>query len=235
MQDILLFLLHKMSVYLPVILRLVLACILGGAIGYEREHIHRPAGFRTHILVCVGAALIMITSEYIFKKYGGATTLDPARLGAQVISGIGFLGAGTIIVQGVNVRGLTTAASLWTVSCVGIAIGIGFYSGAIFATVLVYITLVSLKNIEKNMQSKRNFCKVIVTASKAMGQINVIRKLFDKNNIIVDYIDLKNEINGEITIEYNLEVSANQNIDNVLKEIVMMDNIINVSQKWNGS
>ena len=114
---------------LEILVRLLLAVLLGGFIGYEREHTNRPAGFRTHILVCAGAALVMATSEYLVRRYS-ISAVDPARLGAQVISGIGFLGAGTIIRDGVNVRGLTTAASLWAVSCVGIAVGCGFYLGA---------------------------------------------------------------------------------------------------------
>ena len=121
---------------LEILVRLLLAVLLGGFIGYEREHTNRPAGFRTHILVCAGAALVMATSEYLVRRYS-ISAVDPARLGAQVISGIGFLGAGTIIRDGVNVRGLTTAASLWAVSCVGIAVGCGFYLGAVIATVFI--------------------------------------------------------------------------------------------------
>lgn len=94
----------------------------------------------------------MCTSQYIFTIYQGLTTLDPARLGAQVISGIGFLGAGTIMRNGMNIRGLTTAASLWAVSCVGLAVGIGFYSGAIITTILIYITLIVLKQIESHVK-----------------------------------------------------------------------------------
>lgn len=126
---------------------LSLAGFLGGIIGFEREHSHRPAGFRTHILVAVGSALVMLTSVYIFDAYKGQTNLDPARLGAQVISGIGFLGAGTILREGFSVKGLTTAASLWAVSCVGIAAGIGYYEGAIVATIFIVITLNVLKRI----------------------------------------------------------------------------------------
>ena len=140
--------------YMVVVVRLILACFLGGLIGYERESTNRPAGFRTHILVCVGAALIMIAAENISQKYAGVTNIDPTRLGAQVISGIGFLGAGTIIREGVNVRGLTTAASLWTVSCVGIAAGAGFYSGAVIATAIIYITLMLLKGQKNVLQRK---------------------------------------------------------------------------------
>ena len=126
-------------------LKLLLASLLSGFIGFEREHSHRPAGFRTHILVAVGSALVMMTSVYIFDSYQGLSNMDPARLGAQVISGIGFLGAGTILREGFSVKGLTTAASLWAVSCIGLAVGIGFYEGAIVATFVIYITLNVLK------------------------------------------------------------------------------------------
>ncbi len=133
-------------------IRLILACILGGIIGYERESNNQPAGFRTYILVCVGSALVMCTSQWMFNIYHGLTTVDPARLGAQVISGIGFLGAGTIMRNGMNIRGLTTAASLWAVSCVGLAVGIGFYEGAVVTTILIYITLIILKKMERHVK-----------------------------------------------------------------------------------
>ena len=120
------------------ILRLVLAMIFGGLIGLEREIGNRPAGFRTHTLVCMGSVLVMMTSEFMLDIYS-SVSIDPARLGAQVISGIGFLGAGTILKDGSRVRGLTTAASLWVVACIGLAIGVGFYWGALIATLLSYI------------------------------------------------------------------------------------------------
>jgi putative Mg2+ transporter-C (MgtC) family protein len=161
---------HSIQFYLVLALRLLLAGILGGVIGYERESIDRPAGFRTHILVCVGAALVMVTSEYIFHKYKGTVNIDPARLGAQVISGIGFLGAGTIIREGFNVKGLTTAASLWAVSCVGIAAGIGFYEGAVAATILIYLTLLVLKKLEDHFSKKHNFSVIYVKSDNVPGR-----------------------------------------------------------------
>ncbi|MBE6024796.1 MAG: MgtC/SapB family protein [Cellulosilyticum sp.] len=127
------------------IVKLTLAIILGGIIGWEREHTNRPAGLRTHEVVCIGATLCMMVSEFVSFKYG--TMIDPTRMGAQVISGIGFLGAGTIIKEGFSVKGLTTAASLWCVSCIGLAIGAGFYSGAIIATLFIYITLLIMKKV----------------------------------------------------------------------------------------
>lgn len=123
--------------------KLGFAALLSGIIGFEREHSHRPAGFRTHILVSVGSALVMLTSIYIFESKGMVG--DVTRMSAQVISGIGFLGAGTILREGFSVKGLTTAASLWAVSCIGIAVGAGFYAGAFVATFVIYLTLNSLK------------------------------------------------------------------------------------------
>ena len=132
---------------LSVMIRMLCAMLCGGIIGVEREYKRRPAGFRTHILVCVGAALVMLTNEYICYLYGAG---DPARLGAQVITGVGFLGAGTIMVTGRNkVKGLTTAAGLWASACLGLAIGIGFYEGALVAAILIFISLALLPKVEE--------------------------------------------------------------------------------------
>ena len=127
--------------------KLGLSVLLSGIIGFEREHSHRPAGFRTHILVAVGSTLIMLTSVYVANTYEGEANVDITRMAAQVVSGIGFLGAGTILREGFSVKGLTTAASLWAVSCIGIAVGAGFVTGAIVATFVIYMTLNSLKKV----------------------------------------------------------------------------------------
>ncbi|MCI8646880.1 MAG: MgtC/SapB family protein [Firmicutes bacterium] len=127
-------------------LRLILAVIFGGIIGLERGANRHPAGFRTHILVCVGAALAMLTNDYICQIYGSG---DPARLGAQVITGVGFLGVGTILVTGRHkIKGLTTAAGLWASACLGLALGIGFYSGAVIAAALIFTSLALLPKVE---------------------------------------------------------------------------------------
>lgn len=126
---------------LTIFVRVILALVIGGVLGLERESKKQPAGFRTYMLVCLGAALVMMTNQYIAEYFG---TGDPSRLGAQVISGIGFLGAGTIIVtRRSQVRGLTTAAGLWSAACIGLAIGIGFYEGAVIVggAILLIMTL----------------------------------------------------------------------------------------------
>ncbi len=139
---------NQMNV-LVISLRLCTAVFLGGLIGIERENKRRAAGLRTHILVSLGSALVMVVSECMFNEYRGLANIDPGRLGAQVISGIGFLGAGTIIKQGFSVKGLTTAASLWTTACIGIAAGMGYYSAAGIAAAIVYATLFLLRKFEK--------------------------------------------------------------------------------------
>jgi putative Mg2+ transporter-C (MgtC) family protein len=131
-----------------IIIRLVVSSILGGLVGFEREmHNRKIAGFRTHILVCVGAALIMLTSIYISEIYCNKMPADPARIAAGVITGIGFLGAGTIIRSGATVTGLTTAASLWTVSGIGLAVGCGFYMAGCITTIIVLATLYILRRL----------------------------------------------------------------------------------------
>lgn len=130
-----------------VTLRLVMAAVFGGVIGLERETTRHPAGLRTHMLICIGSALVMITGQFAFQTI--SPTADPTRIGAQVISGIGFLGVGTILVVGrQHVRGLTTAAGLWASACMGLAIGIGFYLGAVVAGVLIFVILTLLHRFD---------------------------------------------------------------------------------------
>ena len=123
---------------LYLIVRLFLAMFLGGIIGLERGRLNRPAGIRTHMIVCMASALIMMLGIYMQTV---DPNLDVTRLGAQVVSGVGFLGAGAILKDGFSVRGLTTAATLWVVACVGLAVGGGFYIAAILTTFLVYVSL----------------------------------------------------------------------------------------------
>lgn len=143
-----------------VTVRLVLSLLCGGILGVERGRKKRPAGFRTYMLVCMGAALVMITNQYITEVYGGT---DPARMGAQVVSGIGFLGAGTIIVTGRNrVKGLTTAAGLWAAACVGLSLGIGFYTGAVVGCVLIFVVMALLQGLDDWVMSSTKVINLYV-------------------------------------------------------------------------
>lgn len=134
---------------LSIFAKLAIAMLCGGILGMERGKKNRPAGFRTYMLVCVGATLVMLTNQYLCELYG---TGDPARLGAQVISGIGFLGAGTIIVTGRNrVKGLTTAAGLWADACLGLAIGVGFYSAALIGCSMIFLVMSVLHRMDNRL------------------------------------------------------------------------------------
>lgn len=137
-----------------IVLRLVLSVFLSGLIGLERQIHRRSAGLRTHILVSLGSCLIMLTSLFVFDIYSGKVPLDPARIASGVITGIGFLGAGTIIREKENVKGLTTAASLWLVAAIGLAVGIGFYTASIAATILALVVLFFLRYAEGMMLGK---------------------------------------------------------------------------------
>ncbi len=139
---------------LEIFIRLLLALVLSGFIGLERQIHRRTAGLRTHILVGLGSCLIMLTSLYIFAIYKNEVPLDPARIAAGVITGIGFLGAGAIIRDREGIKGLTTAASLWVVAGIGLATGCGFYKAALFTTALALITLFFLRYVERIMFGK---------------------------------------------------------------------------------
>jgi len=141
----------KMPTDFEMVIRLLLTLVLSGLIGLERQVHRRDAGLRTHILVALGSCLIMLTSLYVFAIYKDQVTLDPARIAAGVVTGIGFLGAGTIIREPDGVRGLTTAASLWVVAGIGLAVGVGFNKIAIYATVLVLIVLHFLRYVEGSL------------------------------------------------------------------------------------
>jgi putative Mg2+ transporter-C (MgtC) family protein len=139
-----------------IIVRLVLSVILGGLIGLERQLHRRNAGLRTHILVTLGSCLIMLTSLYVFDIYKNEADLDPSRIAAGVITGIGFLGAGTIIRDRDGIKGLTTAASLWVVSGIGLAVGCGFYKAGVYTALLALVALILLRKIEATMLGKED-------------------------------------------------------------------------------
>ena len=151
------------------VVRIVLAMILGGCIGLERELKNRPAGLRTYMLVCVGSCLIMLTNQYSYQLFQVG---DPVRMGAQVVSGIGFLGAGTIIVtRRSQIKGLTTAAGLWAAAAIGLAIGIGFYEAAIAGSAVIAIILTILHRLDTVMHRNAKYVEIYVELS---GKITLV-------------------------------------------------------------
>ena len=178
--------------YLAVILRIVVSVIIGGLIGLERGLKNRPAGLRTYMVVCLGACLVMLTNQYVCQIYG---TGDPVRMGAQVVSGIGFLGAGTIMVTRRNqIKGLTTAAGLWTAAGVGLAIGVGFYEAAITGGIAVFVVMTLLQKMDNRMHRKTKVLEVYVELGKDLSLGDFLREVRSKDIEIrdtqrEDYVD----------------------------------------------
>ena len=178
---------------LSIIFRLLLAMLFGGIIGIERGSKRRAAGFRTYMLVCIGSTLVMITNQYIHMLY---PYTDPSRMGAQVISGIGFLGAGTIIMTSHQVKGLTTAAGLWASACFGLAIGAGFFEGAVIASALIFLVLTALHRLETVVASSTRNMDIYVELTPD-GRIGSIIEFAEKNAIRVYHVEFAQSKFGE--------------------------------------
>lgn len=181
------------SYELVIFLKIILATLAGGIIGFEREKHGRPAGLRTHLLVCAGSCLMMIVSEASFLKYGdlpgtGVLRLDPSRAAAQIITGIGFLGAGVIIKEGFIVRGLTTAACLWMVAGIGMAFGMGMITTGIIGTFVALFSLIALKKLEPRMKKDR-YLHLNVTAVAEPDIYPQLENIFTTNELRLSNIE----------------------------------------------
>lgn len=208
-----------------IIMRLLIALIVGGLTGLERERSHQFAGFRTHILVSVGSCITSITSLSLFFQYSSYSNIDPARLSAQVLSGVGFLGAGAILKTSNGIRGLTTAAGIWATACIGIAIGYGYYVLGISAWLFVMVTLYILKNIDKMIFKKKQTVFNIKTDNIEI--ISSIYEMFQKSQISVKNIEINSDTKN---IKVNLLTVHDRRIvlDEVIKELSKLKNIISI-------
>ena len=214
------------SDFAQTIFRVFLATCFGALIGLEREHAHRPAGLRTHILVCVGACLVMLTSEHVYHYYHQfSPNMDVTRLGAQVISGIGFLGAGTIIRNGSSIKGLTTAASIWVVGCIGLATGIGYYEGAVIATLAIFLILSYIKTIAKFYDNKKMILKIKTTNVK---HANEIEKILFSNAMNVNNLTLNSD--KDVTeMLFHVSMSDSVNITSAVSQIYELGDIKSIA------
>ena len=174
--------------YLAVVLRIFAAVIIGGLLGLERGLKNRAAGLRTYMLVCVGACIIMLTNQYIYQSFGSG---DPVRMGAQVVSGIGFLGAGTIIVtRRSQIKGLTTAAGLWSSAGVGLALGIGFYEAAIVGAVAIFVIMTLLQRMDDKMHRKNRVLEIYLELSSEISLGDFLRQVRQQE---IDISDIQRE------------------------------------------
>jgi putative Mg2+ transporter-C (MgtC) family protein len=216
---------------LSIIVRLSMAAICGGLIGYDRGRKRRPAGFRTHILVCIGSTLVMITNQYIIDIMHYSA--DPTRLGAQVISGIGFLGAGTILITGKQqVKGLTTAAGLWASACMGLAIGIGFYEGALIGCIFILGSITLLHRFDAYVMSKTKLVELYVELVSVKG----ISKFFDfvrNNNMEITNVEIMKSRAADDMVGLFVSIKQKERHDHMkvltllgtLEEVVIIEEI----------
>jgi putative Mg2+ transporter-C (MgtC) family protein len=207
---------------LEIIIRVLVAAVLGAAVGFERERDSQPAGLRTHIILVIGAALAMCLSINLAVKYGG----DPARLAAQVISGIGFLGAGAILRIGFNVKGLTTATTLWSMAIVGLTVGYGYYLIGIVITVIMLITLSLLNTIEKRWVRTNIIRSISIVAEDHEGLVKTVRKTSTKLAEQIDSFSVqKNVKNKRIRIQIVARVNKGEKMEDLTQAISSIEGI----------
>ena len=211
---------------ISVAVRMLLAMLLGGCIGLEREKSKRPAGFRTHILVCVGSCMTALIGLYVVYEMGASS--DPVRIAAQVISGIGFLGVGTILVkEHDHITGLTTAAGLWTTAAIGIACGYGFYLGALLGTLVVAITSAILFKVEGRgrKRNRKMTLYVEVNGTELLNEyIDWISDAYNARNVLI--VAPRTAIVGNVGLEVILPVMGNENVKAILEEIRSKEGVV---------
>ena len=215
---------------LTIAVRLTLAVICGGVIGIERERKRRPAGFRTHILICLGAAITTLTSQYLVLDLGLYT--DMARLGAQVIAGIGFIGAGTIIVtKRRQVKGLTTAAGLWVSAIVGLCCGAGFYEGAVFATLIILLAELVFARLEYFIVSHAKTFTLFVEYSESSKLANIMDTIKGDNVYILDMEVSRSSSSSNYFVTFSLKMprkKASHQI--IMTHVAKIDSVVAVEE-----
>jgi putative Mg2+ transporter-C (MgtC) family protein len=212
-----------------VVLRLFLATAFGGVIGMERGGRGQPAGLRTHILVCMGSCLAMLSNLYLVKEFPGT---DPSRFGAQVISGIGFLGVGTIIVTGMyRVKGLTTAAGLWASACMGIAVGAGFYEGAAIAFVTILLAMTVLHRLEIALYAKDRIMLVYAELT-ALSDLRLMSRFMKENGIRVLSADISSQQGGGlVSVVYRLKGDkGSPRSEELVSRMMELEYVLNIEE-----
>lgn len=214
-------------------IRILLSVILGGIIGFERGLKNHPAGLRTYILVCMGSCIVMITNQYVYQVFEG---VDPVRMGAQVISGIGFLGAGTIIVTSKNqIKGLTTAAGLWTTACVGLTLGIGLYEVAIIGGIIIFIVLTILNKLDhylRNSRHSRREIELYIEIDQKLSLSEFIRELH-KKEIKASNVQLEsNNIIAEKETAFIITLKSERRLsrDEMIKKVMCVQGVLHIEE-----
>jgi len=214
-----------------IVLKLALACLLGGIIGLERESLNRPAGLRTYTLVCMGSTLAMIVSLEMYYQFQATVNADPGRIAAQVISGIGFIGAGTIIREGATIRGLTTAAGIWVVGCIGLAVGAGMYLPAIVATLLILFVLIYFVKVEERFTGMRELRAFTIIVDDRPGQIGKLGSALGDLEVLIKNIYLsRTDENGRLEVELLVNLPSHVDAGMVVERLSMVEGVFAVER-----
>ncbi|SHJ68606.1 MgtC/SapB family protein [Tepidibacter formicigenes] len=209
------------------IFRLLFTLFIGGMVGIEREKSHQWAGFRTHILVAVGSCVVSVTSLMLFRDHINYVNLDPARMPAQVLSGIGFLGAGAILKTSNSIRGITTAAGIWVTACIGLAVGFGYYYLGFMTWFILMTTLYTLKVIENKFVLSKTSTFYITTLNISETTSRVV-SIIERNRIVIKNIDISQGEdkfwNMKLTVLYNSKIP----FKGIVEKILELDNVVKI-------
>ncbi len=210
---------------LEVLRRLLIVTALAGAIGVERERHGRAAGFRTHILVGIGSCLVMLTGMYLMDSLGGRVAIDPTRMAAQVISGIGFLGAGTILRFRASVRGLTGGGSLWAVGGVGLAVGAGFLWGAVVTSLIIILVLFGFSPVERAM--RRGWYQMLVIETAGSGEdLARVRGLLADYDIEIRDLEIKETSQANhVRLEFQVKLLPDQPREEIVNKLRQLERV----------
>lgn len=198
--------------------RLLAAAAAGALIGWERERSNHPAGLRTHILVALGACLVMVVSIQAALPYLGSRA-DPTRIAAQVVSGIGFLGAGTIMREGLTIRGLTTAASLWLVSALGLAAGAGLYIVALFTTAIALVTLMLLSRVEARMTDGSRRARISLVTLDQPGQLGKVADILGAHRLNIRQVHMEDSGEGQVELVFTVVAQRDVDVHEAVREL----------------
>ncbi|MBN1526815.1 MAG: MgtC/SapB family protein [Candidatus Omnitrophica bacterium] len=213
-----------------ILFRLLLAAALSGVVGFEREFHGRAAGFRTHILLCMGSTLIMLTSIHIFEVYSASAPCDPARIAAGVITGIGFLGAGAIMRSRGSVRGLTTASSLWVMTGVGLAVGSGMYFGATITTFLTIVALMVFGRLEHTMIRKDWYKTLAIEMKEGTDYLKAVKALVAEYEGEITDFDIERAKEGDlVTLRIGVKLRDKRQVEALLQDAGRIEGVRSAS------
>lgn len=211
-------------IMLDILIKLLVATILSLIIGLERELIHKPAGIKTHMLICMSSTLVMALGIHLFEKF--PNSIDPSRLPAQILAGIGFVGAGTIIRDGFSVKGITTAASLLLITCIGLTIGAGFYEAALIATLFAFLTLSLTTPLQQLLHKNKKVILFTITAKSSADIVGNINSFFENENAsVLNIRQIRDDVSQYTLLKFLVKLNNPKGKENLIQKICELDGI----------